>query len=497
MSPSFRLHRAAIALLALATLAAMPVRAQERSLNAPTAHARIGFERIRLPGDERVGLLGSSYLVDAPAIPGLAIGPAVYGAVSGRRGGFFTLGGEAAWRRQLAGPFGVEVGLYAGGGGGAGAPVGGGLMLRPHLDLLWDFGPVALGLSVSRVRFPNGAIDSTQAGVVLDAINDFRYVPASHLGTPVRSGGRSGFGFDRVQLVAGAYRTRSGLTLSNGSGAPRSLGMLGIRAEQAFSPNLYWGLEANGATQRAVAGYAEYLGVLGYETEAVSRTLNLGARVALGMGGGGGVPTGGGLLAKAAAYGIVRMTNELGVAFEVGLVDAPQGRLHAGEASLGLVWSLDGPDASGAPARPTRTDFSAGLVRYDAPRHDGSERPLVADVLRFDRYVAPHLYVSGEVHSAVSGDAGGYSAALLGLGWSQPITAGVRAGAELLGGASGGGGVQSQGSIVRPMGWLAWQLTPGVALRLGAGRVRSPHGGLSSTAVDAALVFTYGVAAGS
>jgi len=164
---------------------------------------------------------------------------------------------------------------------------------------------------------------------------------------------------------------------------------------------------------------------------------------------------------------------------------------------LGLVWSLDGPDASGAPARPTRTDFSAGLLRYSAPRHDGSERPLVADVLRFDRYVGPHLYVSGEVHSAVSGDAGGYSAAMLGLGWSQPITAGVRVGAELLGGASGGGGVQSQGSIVRPMGWLAWQLTPAVALRLGAGHVRSPHGGLSSTAVDAALVFTYGVAAGS
>ena len=497
MFPSSRLRRAAIAAVALVTLAAVPARAQDRTLNAPTAHARIGFERIRLPGDEYVGLLGSSYLVDAPSIPGLAIGPAVYGAISGHRGGFFTLGGEAAWRRQIAGPFGVELGLYAGGGGGAGAPVGGGLMLRPHVDLLWDFGPLALGLSVSRVRFPNGSIDSTQAGIVLDAINDFRYVPASHLGTPVRSGGRSGFGFDRVQLVAGAYRTRSDLTLSDGTSAPQSLSMLGIRAEQSFSPNWYWGLEANGATQRAVAGYAEYLGVVGYETEAVTRTLNLGARVALGMGGGGGVPTGGGFLAKAAVYGIVRMTNELGLALELGAVDAPQGRLHAGEASLGLVWSLDGPDASGAPARPTRTDFSAGLLRYHAPRRDGSERSLVADVLRFDRYLTPHLYVSGEVHSAVSGDAGGYSAALLGLGWSQPLAGGVRIGAEVLGGASGGGGVKSQGSIVRPMGWLAWQLTPAVSLRLGAGHVHSPHGGLSSTAADAALIFTYGVGMGS
>ncbi|MDQ6681219.1 MAG: hypothetical protein M3Y67_09710, partial [Pseudomonadota bacterium] len=190
-----------------------PARAAEPAeVAVPAAHARIGFERVRFPGDEPVGLLGTSYLVDVPVVDGLAIGPAVYGAITGRRGGFFTVGAEAAWRRQLAGPFGVELGLYAGGGGGAGAPQGGGLMLRPHADLLWDFGPFALGLSVSKVRFPSGRIDSTQVGFVFNAINDFRYVPAENLATPVRSRGRAGFGFDRVQLVSGVYRTRSGLS---------------------------------------------------------------------------------------------------------------------------------------------------------------------------------------------------------------------------------------------------------------------------------------------
>src|SRR5206468_665667 len=138
---------------------------------------------------ERVGLVGTSYLVDITNAPGLSIGPSIYGAISGRRGGFFTFGGELAWRRQLAGPLGLEVGLYAGGGGGAGAPQGGGLMLRPHADLLWDFGRYALGVSLSRVKFPNGQIDSTQLGLVFNAINDFRYVPADRLETPVRGGG--------------------------------------------------------------------------------------------------------------------------------------------------------------------------------------------------------------------------------------------------------------------------------------------------------------------
>jgi len=484
-------------LLLFAAAAAAPAHAQNAGLAAPTAHARVGFERIRLPGSEHVGLLGTSYLVDVPSVEGLALGPAVYGGITGHRGGFFTLGGEVAWRRHIAGPVGVEVGLYAGGGGGAGAPVGGGLMFRPHVDLLWDLGPAALGLSLSRVRFPSGRIDSTQVGIVLDAINDFRYVPAARLGSPVRGGGRSGLGFDRVQIVASAYRTRHGLALDDGTAAPRTIGMLGLRAEQAFDANAYWGVEANGTTQRSVAGYAEYLGVLGYETEAVSRTLNVGARIALGMGGGGGLPTGGGLLAKATVYGIVRISNELGVALEAGLVDAPKGRLRAAHAGAALVWSLDGPDNAGLPARPARTDFSAGLLRYRAPRRDGSVSALEADVLRVDRYLGAHLYLSGEVHSALRGGAGGYTAALVGLGWSQPLGSSLAVGAEVLGGASGGGGVDSRGSLVRPMGWLAWQLSPAVALRVGAGRVKSPHGPLSSTAVDAALVFTYGVAAGS
>src|SRR5439155_1075392 len=102
---------------------------------------------------------------------GLPIGPAVYGAISGQRGGFFTIGGEAAWRQRLIGPFGVEFGMYVGGGGGGGAPQGGGLMLRPHVDLLADLGSVALGVSLSHIEFPNGQISSTQWGLVLN-VND-------------------------------------------------------------------------------------------------------------------------------------------------------------------------------------------------------------------------------------------------------------------------------------------------------------------------------------
>ena len=41
------------------------------------------------------------------------------------------------------------------------------LMLRPHVDLLWDFGPLRAGVSWAKVYFPNGDIDSDQVGFIL------------------------------------------------------------------------------------------------------------------------------------------------------------------------------------------------------------------------------------------------------------------------------------------------------------------------------------------
>ena len=108
----------------------------------------------------------------------------------------------------MLGPVGVELGVYAGGGGGGGASRGNGLMVRPHADLLWDLGGVALGVSISHVRFSNSQIDGTQFGLVLNTSNDFRFVSASRLDQPTLSGGRAGLGFDRVQLVAGVCGTR-------------------------------------------------------------------------------------------------------------------------------------------------------------------------------------------------------------------------------------------------------------------------------------------------
>jgi hypothetical protein len=484
------------AIVAALAAPALAAEAAETALQSPSAHARISFERATFPGDESVGLVGTTYLVDVAGLPGISIGPAVYGAITGQRGGFFTIGGEAAWRQPLIGPVGVELGFYVGGGGGGGAPQGGGLMLRPHADLLADLGPVAVGVSLSHIKFPNGAISSTQWGLVLNVNGQFKYTQATHLDTPVPAGGRSGIGFDRIQIVAGAYRTRSGTTLLDGSAAPEKIGLIGVRAEQTIGSHAYWGLEANGAAKSEVAGYAEYLGTVGAETEVVANRVTLGGRVAVGMGGGGGVRVGGGLLAKASAYGVVRLTESIGISLEGGLTDAPNGEFRAGYLAAGLVWVLDGPHASGPAARPVRTDFSAGIERYDAARNDGSTRSLGTAVLKVDRFVSPNVYLTGQVHTGIVGDAGGYTAAFVGAGWWQPFGKRWHVAAELLGGAAGGGGVDSGGAVAQATAYAGLQLSPAIGVRLAVGHIKSLHGALANTTVGAMLNFTYGVSQG-
>ena len=85
--------------VAIARLAGPAVAAEAEgdrtASQVPSAHARFSFERATFPGDERVGLLGTTYLVDTAGVPGLSVGPAVYGAISGQRGGFFTSAAKA------------------------------------------------------------------------------------------------------------------------------------------------------------------------------------------------------------------------------------------------------------------------------------------------------------------------------------------------------------------------------------------------------------------
>lgn len=457
-------------------------------INIPS-ELRLGFEQTTLPGNEAMGMVGTSYLIQIA--PGFYFGPAAYGAITGDRGGFFTMGGEVAWRQNLASRLGMEAGVYGGGGGGGALPVGGGLMIRPHLDLLWDFGGYHAGISASNVRFPNGSINSNQFGLVFSADSDFSYFNPNQIGQQVDVQGRSGVGFDRVLITAGVYQQRSDTTASS------SIGYVGARLEQFYSPALYRGIEAAGAASGSAAGYAEFLGTLGAETPVWDDKLAIGARLALGMGGGGAVPVGGGGLVKLGAYATVNLSRDTHLTLEGGYANAPDGDFRATYGSANFVWDLDHHYASDRQATIVGNEWVIGTEHYSGAAHkDGSKHDLDAVTIKLNRYLTDSIYLTGQAHSAYSGHAGAYSVGLVGAGChTRRFAHGLAAGVELLVGAAGGGSVDtSGGAVMQPMIYLGMDLTDAVALRLGAGKVKSLKGSLDSNVVDISVSFAFGTA---
>jgi hypothetical protein len=489
-------------------LAEGAARAQEAvdATTAPTrslaARTRLGGEAVHMPDGTRIGLMGLTELV---SIGGeWWFGPGVYGAVSGKRGGLFVPGVEMAWSHPFNDGIALDAGMFAGGGGGANAPVGGGLMLRPHVDLVFHpFEGFYTGPTWSIVRFTNGQINSHQFGWMVNISSSLDVRAADRIVPDAPTdGSANGLGFNRLDATLTQVHPRDTRHLSTGAPLTQTIGLVGTRVEHDLAGTPMWlGLEAAGAAKGGVAGYAEVLGTGGVHWPVGGDRLTLDLRGSIGAGGGGDIDTGGGFLLKGAAGATLRVTDTLGISVEGGLFHAPYGHYDGREVSVALDWVLDPPKhAYGATwdtaptAEATRMEFVSGVEHYDAARKDGRTAPLDAVVLAGNRFISPHFYVTGQAHSAFAGGAGAYSVGLVGVGTQWPIVHGVRVGAEALAGAAGGGGVDTgDGAVLQARGYVDVALGEMLSLRVGGGKVKSSHGSLDAPVVDAALVFRFGV----
>jgi hypothetical protein len=457
----------------------------------------IGFESVAFPAGERMGLLGMSLLLNGGGA--WWIGPAVYGAASGERGGLFVGGAELQYRWRL-GPGQLVAGMFAGGGGGAAAPVGGGLMLRPALTWLHDFRPVQAGISASAVRFPSGDISSRQLGLVLAWDGTFRYADPVRAGAAAADTSRSGIGVDRLVGTVTTYALR------DGRNPERRIGLVGARlvqdrADAPLGGQWHWGVETAGAASGDAAGYMEVLGTLGWDVPLTAQgDWRAGLRGALGLGGGGAVPTGGGGIAKAALNTAVQLTPTLATGIELGWLAALDTSLRAPTAQLWLSWALEPPPSGGGLRSGTiaRTEWTTAIQHYaHGERRDGGDRALDTLGLKLNRFFGDHWYGTVQGHTAISGGAGAYGVGLVGAGVATSSQASPwRAGVEVMVGASGGGGVDSGGgSLAQALAWAGWTFMPDLELRIGAGVVRSKGGSLLSPIVELSISRGFGLMA--
>ena len=471
----------------------MPATAGTAIAESLPTSGMLSYERIRLPQGERVGLVGGSLLFDIGADWG--IGPAVYAAARGARGGLFIGGVELQRRWGLAHGLSLATGLYAGGGGGSGAPVGSGLMLRPAITLLKDLGPsLQLGLSWSSVRFPNGHIGSNQVGLALAWRNEFVHLKGASgdLVPPLNTA--TGLGFDRMEATVSRYRL---------SGADdRRFGLAGARAERRTSVDgVTWGLEAAAAAQGGSAGYLEILGSVAYSIAPLPSawpSWRVGVRAGAGVAGGASVPSGGGLIGKALATSEWRIAPGWTLGGEYGGLRSVNGGLRAREVRVWVGIDLE-PGVDGridAPRHLVRTEWVGALQHHArVERRDGTRESIETIGLKLNRYTGDNFYFSGQAHSAFAGGAGAYSVGLIGIGLATNPAAPWRAGAEALVGAAGGGGaVTAGGAVGQGLLWASWNPPAGGEWRAGIGAAKVLRRGATSPVLEISWSRAFGMA---
>jgi hypothetical protein len=474
-----------------AAIAAEPAHQPER-LQANGARFAVSYESLSLPGNEKMGLLGGSFLYGVNNW--LSLGGSAYGAMAGQRGGFITLGFAADLHKRFGQYFGMSGGGFVGGGGGRGGYKlqGGGLMLRSHLGVMFYPGNWgALGLGVSRVDFPNGSIHSTQPYLSY-TLPFSTFLPTGWVDLPATEA-RPCLGVRTAEqefaTIYRRYRVPSGTRADNGGLQHRSIGLAGAQWTRYLDEHLFLKLESEGAMQGKSNGYMQILLGGGYRLMLGDDTWVKGS-LSLGPAGGGNVATGGGVLLDAQLTLQQKLGDHLYIESGLGYVRAPGGGFRAVSMSAMLGYHAFTPDIGreavaaadlgGFEMKHLRLRLADQRYLQDAPNWRNHHVNLNVDLLGFqlDYFVNDWLYLSGHGIGAYRGKGGGYMTGLLGAGARIPVAATpLFVDADLLIGAAGGGGLDVAGGLVWQVdAGLGWQFTDACSVQASYGLMRAPKG---------------------
>jgi hypothetical protein len=440
---------------------------------------RLTSETWKLPGTEKMGVVGGNLLFDVN--DNVKVGVGSYGAVRGERGGFITLGLAGEVRQRLSPSWLGHAGLFVGAGGGRGGSTlmsGGGLMLRSDVGLTYETGRYGnLGFGVSHVTFPSGVISSTQPYLM------YEYPFHSLLGSgwdAMPPGGKAINGAatasalpstaQEFSLVARSYQIPSSVVQDDGQPQHRSMQLLGVEWLSYLDAHWFLKLEAEGAMGGQSNGYMQILAGGGYRLP-LTRSTALKLHTAAGPAGGGRVDTGGGLLLDAGIALQQNLTPRTAVELSVGEVRAPSRSFKAHSVALKLNYQFGLPAVTSA-AMPWNAlgGFEAVPLRMRAVnqtyfkaspnwRSSNVDQSVSNLGVQIDYFVSPHWFLTGQGLGAYAGKAGAYMTGLVGVGSQWPVSERWFVEGEALLGAAGGGGLAVGGGLVR-------QVNAGVGYRL-------------------------------
>ncbi len=441
------------------------------------------YENLKISSTEYMGLLGVDYLFDYNSF--FNYGFSVYGAVSGDRGGFFVGGVKLEASEPLDNNIYLNQTIFAGGGGGASAGQGGGLMLRGFIGAEYRRKKHSIKVGYSKVKFPNGSIDSSQLSFAISSKFKSLFLSDSFDKTLLKNyplTKSKSYILSTFQTYhPKSSKTRSGLPLT------KNISLIGVEYGSFFSNEFFSYLESAGAVHNAT-GYMEILAGLGYKKE-LFKNLNFKAKLSLGASGGGRVDSGGGAMAKASFSLDYLPTKRFITSLGVGKLKAYDGEFDADlvNLSLGIKTNFlslgDKKDVDFDKIYTQKFSIKVINQTYFYSKNlttNNNKNDIQLMGIGLDWYLTKNLYLSGEAFGAYKGDAGGYAVGMFGLGYEKPITNRLSFVTELHIGASGGGSINSEGKIIQPMAGFGYNFDKLNSIELMGGKVKSLSSNMNS-----------------
>lgn len=473
------------------------------------AFGKMDFLSIDMPetdilNEKNMGFTGIHYnlLLNDWAYAGVGI----YGAVSGERGGFFTLGINAGIKKYFGDNFYTDSGFHLGAGGGASAPDGGGIFILPHFNLGYDFKNFSLNSGWSYINFfDGGEIKGHQFNVALEIPLDYTYsdykVSESKYDFETLKNSDWNSSSKRTSLMLHQNNLKiKGNTQGINNG--KTIRLAGFELANYFNENWFAFVKVDGAFDGIKAGFMDVFLGGGYLLPLYKNNTNILAKFAMGAAGGGGVDTQGGFLFYPDVSIEQRIFNDFFLSINKGFVLSPNTHFNTSSLGLGLKYYVEKNGIMKGQS------YSSGkfkgveiIIKHDIYLDAERDEPIPTEdlhqiALQVNLDLSKNMYVAGQTAFASFGNAGAYAEGIVGFGartnpfFNQKMTFF----GQVLAGAAGGGDISTgEGLLFKPAAGFSYKLNKSLSFRTSGGYAKALGGELSSTMLNFGIKYNLSI----
>ncbi|CAM1347288.1 hypothetical protein [Tenacibaculum insulae] len=472
---------------------------------------RLNFIPVQMPTDDfpnlksTMGLAGLHYQI--PINDWLYGGAGFHFAVTGDQGGLFTLGAEIGVNKQLYKNIYVDANFHFGGGGGYRNLVNDGGFINPNIGLQYKKNNYSFGVQYSHLNFLSGEIKSNSVSVFVEIPSILRFTDYNKAHQEFIADNLSSDDFWSKPIVKNAQQVRfdffkpiGNSKKDNGDDLNETLYVLGFEYQKYISDNTFLFAHTDAIYKGLRAGFMDLFFGAGYHPYQ-SKYINIFTKLGIGAAGGRVAPEGGLMIYPSGGIDL-KISNKLALSGHGGYYRAIAGNLEAYTVGFGLKYfGLNGGTTS---EEKKYTNFYTQGLRieiqnqtyFDVAKTDDVYNATEIDLqligLKVNYDLNKWLYIAGEASFAYDGRSGGYAHGLVGGGIYSPrfFNNKARGFAELMGGAGGGAGVDTdEGIIVRPTLGLSYDITNSVAILASAGKYYSPFGNVKSNNINIGISY--------